>query len=68
VFCVAPDVRKYDVGILENNHVASGDQWTEGNAEIEAPVFDRISVFPTTVFASVMGLYPRCGGQLYSLE
>ena len=35
-----------DFGFLQNNYLKSGDQSAEGKAEIEDPIFDRISVFP----------------------
>ena len=36
-------------------------------AVAQTHVFDRIYTFSFTVFASVMGLYIKCAGQLHSL-
>jgi hypothetical protein len=35
---------------------------------VENDVFDTICMFFPDVVASVKGLYPRCAGQLHSLE
>ena len=45
----------------------TGDQWKEVQALIETRVLERIYVFLSTVVASVCD-YPRCDGQLQSLE
>jgi hypothetical protein len=47
----------------------NGDQWKECRAVIDARVFlENLYVSHSTVVASVKELYPRCEGQLHSLE
>jgi hypothetical protein len=52
-------------------YVTNGDQWKEGHAVIETPVFDRIYIFPplhpSTIVNSVQVLHPYYASQTHSL-
>ena len=70
MFCLVRAVRKFDIGLVRNEHLTNGDQYVFKKlrkAVTGTHVFDRISkVFPPTVVTGVKG--QRCAGQLHSLE
>jgi hypothetical protein len=49
-------------------HVTNGDQYKESHAVMGALYWTVSLCLPPTVVANVKGLYPRCVGQLHSLE
>jgi hypothetical protein len=68
MFCVVTTAHKFDFRLVINETPKNGDRWKGTHAVTETHVVDRICIFSLSVFASVKGLYPRCAGQLYSLE
>ena len=53
--------------LVTNEQPINGDRWKVGNAVIKTRVFFKGTISPPNVVASVMGLYPSCADQLYSV-
>jgi hypothetical protein len=61
-------VHEFDLKFVIKETPENGDQCKEGHAVKETRVIDGIFIIIANVVTSIKGLYPRCGGQMQSLE
>jgi len=68
VFYVIRVVYKLDFMLDINKHLTNDEQWKRTSSSDRKICFRESIYFPSTIVASVKGLYLRCAGQLHFLE